>query len=71
MMTLQQTEKLLLTNSQIYEILMNMKEIILQILDEMKDSQINIASEHAREHLADKIMEGLDSYIEKLFSQNV
>ena len=50
---------------------MNMKEIILEILDEMKDSQINIASEHAREHLADKIMEGLDSYIEKLFSQNV
>jgi len=60
-----------LTNSQIYEILMNMKEIILQILDEMKDSQINIASESAREYLADKIMEGLDSYIEKLFSQNV
>ena len=60
-----------MTNSQIYEILMNMKEIILQILDEMKDSQINIASESAREHLADKIMEGLDSYIEKLFSQNV
>lgn len=50
---------------------MNMKQIILQILDEMKDSQINIASESAREHLADKIMEGLDSYIEKLFSQNV
>lgn len=60
-----------MTNSQIYEILMNMKEIILQILDEMKDSQINIASESAREYLADKIMEGLDSYIEKLFSQNV
>jgi hypothetical protein len=60
-----------LTNSQIHEILMNMKEIILQILDEMKDSQINIASESAREYLADKIMEGLDSYIEKLFSQNV
>jgi len=50
---------------------MNMKEIILQILDEMKDSQINISSESARENLADKIMEGLDSYIEKLFSQNV
>jgi len=60
-----------LTNSQIYEILMNMKEIILQILDEMKDSQINIASESARENLANKIMQGLDSYIEKLFSQNV
>ena len=60
-----------MTNSQIYETLMNMKEIILQILDEMKDSQINIASESAREYLADKIMEGLDSYIEKLFSQNV
>lgn len=50
---------------------MNMKEIILQILDEMKDSQMNIASESARENLANKIMQGLDSYIEKLFSQNV
>ena len=50
---------------------MNMKEIILQILDEMKDSQMNIASEGARENLANKIMQGLDSYIEKLFSQNV
>ena len=34
---------------------MNMKEIILQILDEMKDSQMNIASESARENLANNL----------------
>ena len=50
---------------------MNMKEIILQILDEMKDSQINIASESAREFLANKIIKGLDNYIEQMQSQNV
>jgi len=48
-----------------------MKEIILQILDEMKDSQINIASESAREFLANKIIQGLDNYIEQMQSQNV
>lgn len=50
---------------------MNMKEIILQILDEMKDSQINISSESAREFLANKIIQGLDNYIEQMQSQNV
>jgi len=49
---------------------MNMKEIILQILDEIKDSEINIASESAREFLANKIIQGLDNYIEQMQSQN-
>lgn len=42
---------------------MNMKEIILQVLDELKDSQLNIASESAREYLANKIHERVDEYV--------
>ena len=34
---------------------MNMKEIILQVLDELKDSQINLASECARQDIANEI----------------
>ena len=34
---------------------MNMKEIILQVLDELKDSQINLASESARQDIANEI----------------
>lgn len=34
---------------------MNMKQIILQVLDELKDSQINLASESARQDIANEI----------------
>ena len=42
---------------------MNMKEIILQVLDELKDSQINLASESARQDIANKIYERVDEYV--------
>lgn len=42
---------------------MNMKEIILQVLDELKDSQINLASESARQDIANKIHERVDAYV--------
>lgn len=32
-----------------------MKQIILQVLDELKDSQINLASECARQDIANEI----------------
>jgi hypothetical protein len=36
-----------------------MYEIILKTLEEMKDSQINIQSEYAREFLANKITDAI------------
>jgi hypothetical protein len=40
-----------------------MKEIILEVLDELKDSQLNISSESARLMLANKLHEELDKYV--------
>ena len=40
-----------------------MKEIILEVLDELKDSQFNISSESARIMLADKLHDKLDKYV--------
>jgi len=37
-----------------------MKEQILKVLEELKDSQLNIASESAREFLAEKIVSHLN-----------
>ena len=50
---------------------MNMKEIILQVLDELKDSQINLASESAREYLANKIHERVDAYVVETLTQAI
>ena len=37
-----------------------MKEQILKVLEELKDSQLNIASESAREFIAEKIASNLN-----------
>ena len=42
---------------------MNMKEIILKVLEELQDSQINIKSESAREYLANKIEVNLQTHV--------
>ena len=48
-----------------------MKEIILQVLDELKDAQINLASESAREYLANKIHERVDEYVVKTLAKAI
>ena len=50
---------------------MNMKEIILQVLDELKDSQLNIASESAREYLANKIHKRVDEYVVQTLAKEI
>mgnify|MGYP003640964904 CR=1 FL=1 len=40
-----------------------MHEIIIKVLEEIKDDQINMSSEYAREILADKLVEKLDPYL--------
>ena len=45
---------------------MDMKEIILKVLEELQDSQINIKSESAREILASKIDFELQTHISKM-----
>ena len=39
-----------------------MKQIILQVLDELKDSQINLASESARKGIANEIYKRIKDY---------
>jgi len=50
---------------------MDMKEIILKVLDEFKDSQINLGSESAREFLANKIHERVDEYVVKTLANTI
>lgn len=45
---------------------MDMKEIILKVLEELQDSQINIKSESAREILANKIDSELQTHISQI-----
>lgn len=45
---------------------MNMKEIILKVLEELQDSQINIKSESTREILANKIELELQKHISEM-----
>jgi hypothetical protein len=40
-----------------------MKQIILQVLEELKDSQINLQSESAREDIAEELYKRLDKYV--------
>ncbi len=40
-----------------------MKKIILQVLEELKDSQINLQSESARENIAEDLYKRLDKYV--------
>lgn len=40
-----------------------MKQIILQVLEELKDSQINLQSESAREDIAEELCKRLDKYV--------
>jgi len=43
-----------------------MKEIILKVLEELQDSQINIKSESAREYLANKLEQNLQTHINEI-----
>lgn len=40
-----------------------MKQIILQVLEELKDSQINLQSESTREDIAEELYKRLDKYV--------
>lgn len=43
-----------------------MKEIILKVLEELQDSQLNIKSEYAREILANKLEQNLQTHINEI-----
>jgi hypothetical protein len=45
---------------------MNMKEIILKVLEELQDSELNIKSESAREFLANKLEQNLRPHIHQI-----
>jgi|MEHZ01.6.fsa_nt_MEHZ011632596.1_11 hypothetical protein len=48
-----------------------MKEIILQVLAEIQDSQLNIKSESAREILADKLNNELQAHVSQIIESSI
>ena len=54
--------KTLIYHPLVHRDLVNMKEIIKSVLDRHKDSQVNLASEVAREKIASEIERALSSY---------